>query len=118
VENRLLSYTTNTYSYDPWGKRIVVNGSAYLYGIDGKPLATFAVIPSEPGTYFTLGAPGYYTPMYFTYFGGKLLEPTDRLGSMRFQSGPYLTSMPAVYFPWGQEQTKVAPIVKTIFRAQ
>jgi RHS repeat-associated protein len=43
--------------------------------------------------------------MYFTYFGGKLLEPTDRLGSMRFQSGPYLTSTPAVYFPWGQEQT-------------
>jgi RHS repeat-associated protein len=24
---------------------------------------------------------------------------------MRFQSGPYLTSMPALYFPWGQEQT-------------
>jgi YD repeat-containing protein len=118
VENRLLSYTTSTYTYDPWGKRIVVNGSAYLYGIDGKPLATFAVTPSSPGNYFTLGAPGYYTPMYFTYFGGKLLEPTDRLGSMRFQSGPYLTSMPAVYFPWGQEQTKVAPIVKTIFRAQ
>jgi RHS repeat-associated protein len=105
VENRLLSYTTSTYTYDPWGKRIVVNGSAYLYGIDGKPLATYAVTPSSPGNYFTLGVPSSYTPMYFTYFGGRLLEPTDRLGSMRFQSGPYLTSTPAVYFPWGQEQT-------------
>jgi RHS repeat-associated protein len=105
VENRLLSSNGTAYNYDPWGKRIVVNGLAYFYGIDGKPLATYAVIPSSPGNYFTLGIPSYYTPMYFTYFGGRLLEPTDRLGSMRFQSGPYLASTPAVYFPWGQEQT-------------
>jgi RHS repeat-associated protein len=96
VENRPLSYTnpltytTYTYTYDPWGKRIVVNGLVYLYGIDGKPLATY-----QAGDYdfvFTFQAPAY-----FTYFGGKLLTPTDRLGSVHNQQ--------QVYFPWGQEQT-------------
>jgi RHS repeat-associated protein len=120
VENRLLSYTcttcntSTTYTYDPWGKRLVVNaptqssgGGAMvnLYGIDGKLLAAYG--QSCPGFVYTLSVPSsnFAIPPYFTYFGGKLLEPTDRLGSMRFQSGPYLTSMPAAYFPWGQEQT-------------
>jgi RHS repeat-associated protein len=108
VENRLLSYTnsfsnaTYTYTYDPWGKRIVANGIAYFYGTDGKPLATFGTETSGNGSIVALTG-----PTYFTYLWGELLAPTaaqlaptDRLGSVRSVGG-----MPAVYFPWGQEQT-------------
>ena len=106
VENQLISngmvdYGGNplTYTYDPWGKRVMQysvggatgpTGTIYFYSIAGQRLATYT------GQY-----PNALTQTAVNmYFGGRLLAPVDRLGSVR-QNG----SSPIAYFPWGEERT-------------
>ena len=106
VENQLISngmvdYGGNplTYTYDPWGKRVMQysvggatgpTGTIYFYSITGQRLATYT------GQY-----PNALTQTAVNmYFGGRLLAPVDRLGSVR-QNG----SSPIAYFPWGEERT-------------
>ena len=105
VENQLISngtvdYGGNplTYTYDPWGKRVLQysvggvygpTGTIYFYSITGQRLATYT------GQY-----PNELTQTSVNmYFGGRLLAPVDRLGSVRYnQNGPI------AYFPWGEER--------------
>jgi RHS repeat-associated protein len=106
VENQLISngtvdYGGNpiTYTYDPWGKRVLQysvggatgpTGTIYFYSITGQRLATYT------GPY-----PNSLTQASVNmYFGSRLLAPVDRLGSVR-QNG----SGPIAYFPWGEERT-------------
>jgi RHS repeat-associated protein len=106
VENQLISngtvdYGGNpiTYTYDPWGKRVMQysvggvygpTGTIYFYSITGQRLAIYT------GQY-----PNELTQTSVNmYFGGRLLAPVDRLGSVRYnQNGPI------AYFPWGEERT-------------
>jgi RHS repeat-associated protein len=88
-----------TYTYDPWGKRVMQysvggatgpTGTIYFYSIAGQRLATYT------GQY-----PNALTQTAVNmYFGGRVLAPVDRLGSVR-QSG----NGPIAYFPWGEERT-------------
>jgi RHS repeat-associated protein len=106
VENQLISngmvdYGGNplTYTYDPWGKRVLQysvggiygpTGTIYFYSITGQRLAIYT------GQY-----PNELTQTSVNmYFGSRLLAPVDRLGSVR-QNG----NGPIAYYPWGEERT-------------
>ncbi|MGA2273939.1 MAG: RHS repeat-associated core domain-containing protein [Bryobacteraceae bacterium] len=106
VENQLISdgsvdYGGNllTYTYDPWGKRVLQysvggafgpTGTLYFYSITGQRLATYTL------DYLT----GTQTAVSM-YFGGRLLAAVDRLGSVRdTQNGSTMA-----YYPWGEERT-------------
>jgi RHS repeat-associated protein len=108
VENQLIatggspSNGDPTYTYDPWGKRVLQysvtysngpSGTLYFYSITGQRLGTYQV------TYLNSNNPPLpqSTPLYF---GGRLLAPVDRLGSVR--QGP---NGAVAYFPWGEERT-------------
>jgi len=106
VENQLVSNglpdsggNTPTYTYDPAGKRVLqysVNasygpwGTLYFYSITGKRLATY-------GFNYVTGTPATLTMSL--YFGGWLLAPLDRLGSVRSNANGSIA-----YFPWGEEE--------------
>ena len=92
VENQLVSNGTVdgngnllTYTYDPWGKRVLQysvsctngpSGTLYFYSITGQRLGAYQV------SYLNSNNPPLpqSTPLYF---GGRLLAPVDRLGSVR-----------------------------------
>ena len=122
VENRMVfSGATDssgnwvTYSYDPWGKRVLQYASAgsastvstcvlYFYGANGKRLGTYNCGYSNGQ--FTIS-----TANINVYFGKKLIASgsemnqnavfTDRLGSVRGQA----FSASIAYFPYGEERT-------------
>ena len=113
VENQLVSNgqldssgNPFTYTYDPSGKRVLqysVNstygpwGTLYFYSITGQRLATYHV------TYVNSNNPPLQQSVSM-YFGGRLLVPQDRLGSVRKnQNGPL------AYFPWGEEESPTTP---------
>jgi len=90
-----------TYTYDPWGKRVlqfaVDGGTLWFYGITGQRLASY-----RTSTYVTSSNPP--TPQQtMMYFGGRMLAPMDRLGSVRNNAGT-----PIAYYPWGEERTATA----------
>ncbi|MGB7763196.1 MAG: RHS repeat-associated core domain-containing protein [Bryobacteraceae bacterium] len=108
VENQLIatapadrSGNLNTYTYDPWGKRVMQfyggvgfagSGTVYFYSITGQRLGSYqlAIYP-----------PIQLTPQYIPqYFGKRMLVAKDRLGSVR--NGQYGAT---AYFPWGEERT-------------
>ena len=108
VENQLISNGSVdpsgdllTYTYDPWGKRVLqygagangvpAGGTVYFYSIGGQRLGTYQI------SYVLANDPPL--PQSTTlYFGSRLLAPVDRLGSVRGTNGP-------AYFPWGEERT-------------
>jgi RHS repeat-associated protein len=112
VENQLVSTGGSpsngdpTYTYDPSGKRVLQysvsntygpSGTLYFYGMTGQRLGTYQV------TYVNSNNPPLpqSVPMYF---GGRLLTPLDRLGTVRKnQNGPI------AYFPWGEEESPTTP---------
>ena len=109
VENQLISNGSVdpsgdllTYTYDPWGKRVLqygagasgvpAGGTVYFYSISGQRLGTYQI------SYVLANDPPL--PQSTTlYFGSRLLAPVDRLGSVR-QNG----NGPIAYFPWGEER--------------
>ena len=106
VENQLISTSGPasagypTYTYDPSGKRVLQysvtadgpTGTLYFYSVTGQRLGAYQI------SYVTSNdAPlPQPTPLYF---GGRILGPMDRLGSVRQNGGPI------AYFPWGEERT-------------
>jgi RHS repeat-associated protein len=113
VENQLISNgavdgsgNLLTYTYDPWGKRVLQysvcargsqgSGTLYFYGITGQRLGSYQLNDYPPA----YGGIIALTPMYIPqYFGKRMLVAMDRLGSVRNgQNG----SM--AYFPWGEEE--------------
>jgi len=114
IENQLLSTGATDsngnlldYTYDPWGKRVLQyaaggsygpTGTLYFYSITGQLLQTFGQVV------YTSTAPTPATPIL--YFGNRLLEPVDRLGSVRAEpSGSPWGGEAAAYYPWGEERT-------------
>jgi len=106
VSNGLLDSSGNpfTYTYDPAGKRVLqysVNasygpwGTLYFYSITGQRLATYHL-------YYVTGTPTTLTTSL--YFGGRLLAPVDRLGSVRKNGNGQIA-----YFPWGEEESPTTP---------
>jgi RHS repeat-associated protein len=121
-ENRLVAPAAQdssgnwvTYSYDPWGKRVLqyaTAGSAstvstcvlYFYGANGKRLGTY-------NCGYSNGQFSVSTANVNVYFGKKLIASgsemnqnavfTDRLGSVRGQA----FGAPIAYFPYGEERT-------------
>ena len=105
VENQLISngsvdYGGNllTYTYDPWGKRVLQysvgggsgpTGTLYFYSITGQRL----------GIYTLNYLAGTQTSVNM-YFGGRLLAAVDRLGSVRGNRNGAIA-----YYPWGEERT-------------
>jgi RHS repeat-associated protein len=122
VENRMVfSGATDsasnwvTYSYDPWGKRVLQYASAgsastvstcvlYFYGANGKRLGTY-------NCGYSNGQFVVSTANINMYFGKKLFAAgsetnqnavmTDRLGSVRGQN----LSASIAYYPYGEERT-------------
>ena len=122
VENRIVfSGATDsasnwvTYSYDPWGKRVLQYASAgsastvstcvlYFYGANGKRLGTY-------NCGYSNGQFVVSTANVNVYFGKKLIASgsetnqnavmTDRLGSVRGQN----LSASIAYYPYGEERT-------------
>ena len=122
VENRMVfSGATDsasnwvTYSYDPWGKRVMQYASAgsastvstcvlYFYGANGKRLGTY-------NCHYSNGQFVVSTANINMYFGKKLFAAgsetnqnavmTDRLGSVRGQN----LSASIAYYPYGEERT-------------
>ena len=104
VENQLISngsvdYSGNliTYTYDPWGKRVLQysvggvsgpTGTLYFYSITGQRLGTYRL------NYLVATQTSVNM-----YFGGRLLAAVDRLGSVRGNGNG-----PIAYFPWGEEE--------------
>jgi RHS repeat-associated protein len=121
-ENRLVAPAAQdssgnwvTYSYDPWGKRVLQYASAgsastvstcvlFFYGANGKRLGTYNC--GYNNGQFTIS-----TANINVYFGKKLIATgsemsqnaviTDRLGSVRGQN----FSASIAYFPYGEERT-------------
>jgi RHS repeat-associated protein len=105
VENQLISngsvdYSGNllTYTYDPWGKRVMQysvggasgpTGTLYFYSITGQRLGIYAL------DYLVAGQTSVNM-----YFGGRLLAAVDRLGSVRGNGNGAIA-----YYPWGEERT-------------
>jgi RHS repeat-associated protein len=104
-----------TYSYDPWGKRVLQYASAgsastvstcvlYFYGANGKRLGTY-------NCGYSNGQFVVSTANVNVYFGKKLIASgsetnqnavmTDRLGSVRGQN----LSASIAYYPYGEERT-------------
>ena len=106
VENQLISNGTvdilgrpYTYTYDPWGKRVLQYATGGGYGGYG-PLYFYSITGQRLGTYLFTGGPSLEITATNQFFGGRLLAPVDRLGSVR-QNG----NGPIAYFPWGEERT-------------
>jgi RHS repeat-associated protein len=111
VENRLIWKLGNAYAYDYRGKRLTkVNGGTtelYLYGTDGRKLATYQCTAGvQSNNYqFSCGS-----PTFNTYWKGKLVKSqgqlvtTDRLGSVRWHQ----TAGPSAFYPYGEERTNTA----------
>jgi RHS repeat-associated protein len=106
VENRLVSVPDyQSYQYDYRGKRITkLMGSTtelYLYGIDGRKVATYQCGDVSSYQQFTCGS-----PTFDTYWKGKLVKSkglevtTDRLGSVRWVRDTGWSS----YFPYGEDR--------------
>jgi RHS repeat-associated protein len=105
VENQLISTGTvdgsgnpYTYTYDPWGKRVLQyaggaggypgGGTIYFYSITGQRLGSYRLYA---------GPSGSVTPINLNqFFGGRMLVAMDRLGSVRQNMA---------YYPWGEERT-------------
>jgi len=102
---------TNTWWYDPWGRRI---GKQYYDQEAGKTLWEFYYHGAAGQRLTTLSCYSIYYPYQPTcsagvtnvYFGSKLMRVsgvtivTDRLGSVRRKSDG--TAM--AYFPYGEEK--------------
>ena len=112
VENQLMGDGTNTWRYDPWGRRI---GKQYYDQEAGKTRWEFYYHGAAGQRLTTLSCYSIYYPYQPTcsagvtnvYFGSKLMRvngttiATDRLGSVRAKSnGP-----PMSFFPYGEEKT-------------
>jgi RHS repeat-associated protein len=105
VENQLISTGTvdgsgnpYTYTYDPWGKRVLQyaggaggypgGGTIYFYSITGQRMGSYRLYA---------GPSGSVTPINLNqFFGGRMLVAMDRLGSVRQNMA---------YYPWGEERT-------------
>ncbi|MGO9229362.1 MAG: RHS repeat-associated core domain-containing protein [Bryobacteraceae bacterium] len=110
VENQLISNGSVdgsgnllTYTYDPWGKRVMQfstspgaagSGTLYFYSITGQRLGTYQLVWIAPWTLVMAGP----QPMYF---GKRLLAWEDRLGSVRANR----SAQSFAYYPWGEERT-------------
>jgi YD repeat-containing protein len=107
VENQLISNGTvdilgrpYTYTYDPWGKRVLQYATGGGYGGYGT-FYFYSITGQRLGAYLFTGSPFSLEIMATNqFFGGRLLVPMDRLGSVR-QNG----NGPIAYFPWGEERT-------------
>jgi RHS repeat-associated protein len=106
VENRLVSVPGyQSYQYDYRGKRITkLMGSTtelYLYGVDGRKVATYQCSDVSSYQQFTCGS-----PTFDTYWNGKLVKnkgqevTTDRLGSVRWSR----TVGWSAFYPYGEER--------------
>ena len=110
VENQLIatggspSNGDPTYTYDPWGKRVLQysethtygpGGTLYFYSITGQRLGTYQV------SYVSANDPPLQQSVSM-YFGGRLLAAVDRLGSVRNNANGH---GPIAYYPWGEERT-------------
>jgi RHS repeat-associated protein len=106
VENRLIAEPGyQTYAYDYRGKRITkLSGSTtelYLYGIDGRKVATYQCSTGPNPYQFSCGS-----PTFDTYWKGKLVKSkgwevtTDRLGSVRWARDDGWRA----YYPYGEER--------------
>jgi RHS repeat-associated protein len=114
VENQLISNgavdgsgNLLTYTYDPWGKRVLQysvhaagsqgSGTLYFYGISGQRLGSYQLNDYPPA----YGGIIALTPMYIPqYFGKRMLVAMDRLGSVRNSQNGSMA-----YYPWGEERT-------------
>src|SRR5208283_4988172 len=110
VENQLISNGSVdgsgnllTYTYDPWGKRVMQfstsagaagSGTLYFYSITGQRLGTYQLVWIAPWTLVMAGP----QPMYF---GKRLLAWVVRLGSVRANR----SGQTFAYYPWGEERT-------------
>jgi RHS repeat-associated protein len=102
VENQLVSTGTVdgagdplTYTYDPWGKRVLQYAASAAYGPTGT-LYVYGITGQLVGTY----SAAYPTQVHGganVTFGGRMLAPLDRLGSVRYSN--------MAYYPWGEERT-------------
>jgi RHS repeat-associated protein len=113
VENQLISNgavdgsgNLLTYTYDPWGKRVLQysvcarcsqgSGTLYFYSISGQRLGSYQLNDYPPG----YGGIIVLTPMYIPqYFGRRMLVAMDRLGSVRNSQNGSMA-----YYPWGEEE--------------
>ena len=110
VENQLISTGGSpsngapTYTYDPWGKRVLqysdartygAGGTLYFYSITGQRLGTYQV------SYLCSNDPPLQQSVSM-YFGRRMLAPVDRLGSVRSNANGH---GPIAYYPWGEERT-------------
>ncbi len=110
VENQLIATSGSpsngdpTYTYDPWGKRVLQysethtygpGGTLYFYSITGQRLGTYQV------SYVSANDPPLQQSVSM-YFGGRLLAAVDRLGSVRNNANGH---GPIAYYPWGEERT-------------
>jgi len=105
VENQLISNGAQdgfsrlyTYTYDPWGKRVLQYATGGAYGPTGT-LYFYSITGQRLGTYSLqhLVATQVSANMFF---GGRMLVAMDRLGSVRNKGGANIA-----YFPWGEERT-------------
>jgi RHS repeat-associated protein len=107
VENQLLSTGAKdgnqnpiTYTYDPWGRRVLQYsasgtygpiGTLYFYSITGQRLATYSA-----------GYPTQTVQLSVSmYFGKRPLRAMDRIGSVRGNRNGAIA-----YFPWGEERPR------------
>ncbi len=95
-----MDYSGNllTYTYDPWGKRVMQysvggvsgpTGTLYFYSITGQRLGIYGL------DYLVAGQTSVNM-----YFGRRLLAAVDRLGSVRGNKNGAIA-----YYPWGEERT-------------
>ena len=120
-ENRLVAPAAQdssgnwvTYSYDPWGKRVMqyaTGGRAstvstcalYFYGVNGKRLGTYNCCYNNGQ--FTIS-----TANINVYFGKKLIPAAARRTELSLHRPIRLSPRPGLrrnvaYYPWGEERT-------------
>jgi RHS repeat-associated protein len=91
--NRVKTVGSETYEYAPSNKRIWKNNGFTLWGASGERIGDYTVAVIGGQLRFSATAND-------AYFGGKRLQVTDRLGSVRSESG-----VARSYFPYGEERT-------------
>ena len=103
VENRMVFDNDNgiRYGYDDKGKRVLRGSEVYVWGVDGKRLATY-----QQGAFNQdCQCVSYGWVASNVYFGGKLVKTagtvvvTDRLGSVRWKGNGETYH----YHPYGQQ---------------
>ena len=103
VENRMVFDNDNgiRYGYDDQGKRVLRGSEVYVWGVDGKRLATY-----QQGAFNQDCQCVFYGWVASNvYFGGKLVKTagtvvvTDRLGSVRWKGNGETYH----YHPYGQQ---------------